>query len=168
MAHNIREISIKDVENFIKLLSKIYDESDYTLYNPGEYTPSISSVSDHLERIITSPRNTIYVAEQDDQLVGYAFVTTEDYERTRHQAFITIGVKQLYQKHGIGLALINAVEAWSINHNIRRIEASVVPENARAVELFKGANFNIEGELKDKLFINGTYYSQYVMAKLLI
>lgn len=168
MAHNIREISIKDVENFIKLLSKIYDESDYTLYNLGEYTPSISSVSDHLERIITSPRSTIYVAEQDDQLVAYAFVTTEDYERTRHQAFITIGVKQLYQKHGIGLALINAVEAWSINHNIRRIEASVVPENVRAVELFKGANFNIEGELKDKLFIDGTYYSQYIMAKLLI
>ncbi|PTF10074.1 GNAT family N-acetyltransferase, partial [Staphylococcus devriesei] len=35
-------------------------------------------------------------------------------------------------------------------------------------ELFKGANFNIEGELKDKLFIDGTYYSQYIMAKLLI
>lgn len=45
MAHIIREISIKDVEDFIKLLSKIYDESEYTLYNPGEYTPSISSVS---------------------------------------------------------------------------------------------------------------------------
>lgn len=45
MAHIIREISIKDVEDFIKLLSKIYDESEYTLYNPGEYTPSISSCS---------------------------------------------------------------------------------------------------------------------------
>lgn len=53
MAHIIREISIKDVEDFIKLLSKIYDESEYTLYNPGEYTPSISSVSHRLERIIT-------------------------------------------------------------------------------------------------------------------
>ena len=52
---------VKDVEDFIKLLSKIYDESEYTLYNPGEYTPSISSVSDRLERIITSPRN-MYVA----------------------------------------------------------------------------------------------------------
>ena len=104
MAHIIREISIKDVEDFIKLLSKIYDESEYTLYNPGEYTPSISSVSDRLERIITSPRNTVYVAEQDDQLVGYAFITTEDFERKRHEAVITIGVRQLYQKHGIGMA----------------------------------------------------------------
>ena len=52
----------------------------------------ISSVSDRLERIITSPRNTVYVAEQDDQLVGYAFITTEDFERKRHEAVITIGV----------------------------------------------------------------------------
>ena len=58
------------------------------------------------------------------------------------------GVEQLYQKHGIGMALVNATEAWSINHDIRRIEASVVPENARAVELFKAAGFNIEGELR--------------------
>ena len=64
------------------------------------------------------------------------------------------------------MALVNATEAWSINHDIRRIEASVVPENARAVELFKG--FNIEGELKDKLYINGQYFNKYVMAKLLI
>ncbi|MEJ7525685.1 GNAT family N-acetyltransferase, partial [Staphylococcus epidermidis] len=34
MAHVIREISIKDVENFIDLLSKIYDESEFTFYNP--------------------------------------------------------------------------------------------------------------------------------------
>lgn len=40
MAHIIREISIKDVEDFIKLLSKIYDESEYTLYNPVNIRPA--------------------------------------------------------------------------------------------------------------------------------
>ena len=37
MAHIIREISIKDTEALTTLLAKIYDESDYTLYNPGEF-----------------------------------------------------------------------------------------------------------------------------------
>ena len=41
MAHIIREISIKDVEDFIKLLSKIYDESEYTLYNPASQVLAI-------------------------------------------------------------------------------------------------------------------------------
>ena len=159
MAHVIREISIKDVENFIDLLSKIYDESEFTFYNPGEYSPSIASASQNLENYITSPSKAIYVAESDEQLVGYAFVNTETYERTQHEAVIYLGVKKYYQKHGVGQALINAIEAWSLNHKIRRIEATVVTENGRAVELFKGTGFQIEGELKDKLYICLLYTS---------
>ncbi|MBC2909844.1 GNAT family N-acetyltransferase [Staphylococcus hominis] len=168
MAHIIREISIKDTEALTTLLTKIYDESDYTLYNPGEFNPSVSSISNLLERVITSPRNTIYVAEADDQLVGCIFVTTEKYERTQHEAIITLGVTKFYQKKGIGLALINAVEAWALNHNIKRLQASVVPENTHALMLLKGAGFNIEGELKNKLLINNQYFNKYIMAKLLL
>ena len=158
MTHLIREISIKDVENFISLLSQIYDESEFTFYNPGEYSPTISSASQHLEKYITSPTKAIYVAESDEQLVGYVFVNTETYERTQHEAVVYLGVRQ---------ALINRIEAWALNHHIRRIEATVVTENINAIELFKGMGFQIEGELKDKLFINQKYYNEYVMAKIL-
>ena len=71
-------------------------------------------------------------------------------------------------KKGIGLALINAVEAWALNHNIKRLQASVVPENTHAIMLLKGAGFNIEGELKNKLLINNQYFNKYIMAKLLL
>ena len=93
MTHLIREISIKDVENFISLLSQIYDESEFTFYNPGEYLPTISSASQHLEKYITSPTKAIYVAESDEQLVGYVFVNTETYERTQHEAVVYLGVR---------------------------------------------------------------------------
>ena len=167
MTHLIREISIKDVENFISLLSQIYDESEFTFYNPGEYSPTISSASHHLEKYITSPTKAIYVAESDEQLVGYVFVNTETYERTQHEAVVYLGVREYYQHQGIGQALINRIEAWALNHHIRRIEATVVTENINVIELFKGMGFQIEGELKDKLFINQKYYNEYVMAKIL-
>ena len=167
MTHLIREISIKDVENFISLLSQIYDESEFTFYNPGEYSPTISSASQQLEKYITSPTKAIYVAESDEQLVGYVFVNTETYERTQHEAVVYLGVREYYQHQGIGQALINRIEAWALNHHIRRIEATVVTENINAIELFKGMGFQIEGELKDKLFINQKYYNEYVMAKIL-
>lgn len=167
MTHLIREISIKDVENFISLLSQIYDESEFTFYNPGEYSPTISSASQHLEKYITSPTKAIYVAESDEQLVGYVFVNTETYERTQHEAVVYLGVREYYQHQGIGQALINRIEAWALNYHIRRIEATVVTENINAIELFKGMGFQIEGELKDKLFINQKYYNEYVMAKIL-
>ena len=44
MEHSIREISINDADDYIKLIKDIYDESDYMLYSPGEYVPSLSSV----------------------------------------------------------------------------------------------------------------------------
>ena len=59
MTHLIREISIKDVENFISLLSQIYDESEFTFYNPGEYLPTISSASQHLEKYIFTYQSNI-------------------------------------------------------------------------------------------------------------
>ena len=167
MAHIIREISIKDTEALTTLLTKIYDESDYTLYNPGEFNPSVSSISNRLERVITSPRNTIYVAEEDDQLVGCIFVTTENTNVHNTKQSLHLVLLNFIKK-GIGLALINAVEAWALNHNIKRLQASVVPENTHALMLLKGAGFNIEGELKNKLLINNQYFNKYIMAKLLL
>ena len=80
---------------------------------------------------------------------------------------VYLGVREYNQHQGIGQALINRIEAWALNHHIRRIEATVVTENINAIELFKGMGFQIEGELKDKLFINQKYYNEYVMAKIL-
>lgn len=168
MAHNIRRVSIKDVENFTAMLRKIYDESPYMIYTPGEYDPSLSTASQRLEDYITSPSKVILVAESDEQLVGYASIDSAPYERTKHVASIDLGVKHLYQQQGIGQALLDAVMAWCLNHHIHRIEAHLPIVNQAALELLKSSNFQIEGVLKDKLFISGKYYDEYLMAKILI
>ena len=46
-----------------------------------------------LEDYITSSSQAIFVVESSDQLVGYGFVGTETYERTRHEAIVYLGVK---------------------------------------------------------------------------
>ncbi|HEA2736586.1 TPA: GNAT family N-acetyltransferase [Staphylococcus aureus] len=167
MAHIIRRVSIKDVENFISMLAKIYDESPYMFYTPGEYDPSVTSASKQLEEYITSPHKVIFVAESDEQLVGFAFVNTTPFQRIKHVAKIDLGVKKLYQHRGIGQALLDAIMAWCLNNQIHRIEANVPLNNQPALELFKSADFQIEGVLKDKLLIDGKYYDDYMMAKIL-
>ncbi|MDW4447638.1 GNAT family N-acetyltransferase [Staphylococcus saprophyticus] len=168
MVHQIREIGINDIDPFVKLLTTIYDESDYLIYNSGEYAPSNNDAIANLEHYITSPSNAIYVAENNDELVGFAIVTTGNFERTRHEAIFSMGVIRHYREKGLGQSLINSVEAWCLNHHIRRIEASVVPENETAVDLFKTAGYQIDGELRDKLYIDGKYFNKYVMSKLLL
>ncbi|AVQ36884.1 GNAT family N-acetyltransferase [Staphylococcus kloosii] len=168
MVHQIREIGINDVQDFIKLLKSIYDESDFMIYNPGEYAPSINDALSKLEHFITSPTNAIYIAEYNSELVGFATVTTKDYERAKHEAKFSMGVVKFYREKGLGQSLINSVEAWCLNHNIRRIEVTVVTENVAAVDIFKATGYQIEGELRDKLFIDNKYYNEYVMSKLLL
>ncbi len=72
MAHIIRRVSIKDVENFISMLANIYDESPYT-HQENMILASHRLVNNYKE-YITSPHKVIFVAESDEQLVGFAFV----------------------------------------------------------------------------------------------
>jgi hypothetical protein len=51
-------ILIKDVDNFIELLTKIYDESEFTFYNPGEYAPTTSEVIS-IDLTIGTPEESI-------------------------------------------------------------------------------------------------------------
>ncbi|HFV7644653.1 TPA: N-acetyltransferase family protein [Staphylococcus aureus] len=120
-----------------------------------------------IRRVSIKDHKVIFVAESDEQLVGFAFVNTTPFQRIKHVAKIDLGVKKLYQHRGIGQALLDAIMAWCLNNQIHRIEANVPLNNQPALELFKSADFQIEGVLKDKLFIDGKYYDDYMMAKIL-
>ncbi len=56
--------------------------------------------------------------------------------------------------------------AWCLNNQIHRIEANVPLNNQPALELLKVPIFKSR-RFKDKLFIDGKYYDDYMMAKIL-
>ncbi len=70
------------------------------------------------------------------------------FQRIKHVAKIDLGVKKLYQHRGIGQASSHAIMAWCLNNQRHRIEANVPLNNQPALELFKSADFQIEGVLK--------------------
>ena len=63
--------------------------------------------------------------------------------------------------------LIGAIMAWCLNNQIHRIEQMYPLNNQPALEAFKSADFQIEGVLKDKLFIDVKILDDYMMAKIL-
>lgn len=52
-------------------------------------------------------------------------------------------------------------------NNVKRLELMVITENIRAVNLYKKSGFKIEGLREISTLINGKYYDEYYMAKLL-
>ncbi|MBT2697229.1 GNAT family N-acetyltransferase [Bacillus sp. ISL-40] len=88
-------------------------------------------------------------------------------KRTKHSAYLVIGILEEYIGQGIGTALFQCLEEWAINHNISRLELTVVTQNDSGVALYKKSGFEIEGTKRNSLMIDGTPFNEYYMSKLL-
>ncbi|CAH0314211.1 GNAT family N-acetyltransferase [Peribacillus sp. Bi134] len=163
----IREIKPEDTESFDLLMKQVETEADFMLMEPGERKGSPEQQRKWLERVDKENNSTVLVAEQGGQLVGYLAVIGGDTRRTKHSAYLVIGILKEYTGRGIGTNLFQRLEEWAITHNILRLELTVVIQNEAGVSLYKKMGYEIEGIKRNSLLINDTLFDQYFMSKLL-
>ncbi|MDM5451090.1 GNAT family N-acetyltransferase [Peribacillus simplex] len=164
----IREVKPEDAESFDWLMKQVETEADFMLMEPRERKGSPEQQRKWLERMDKESNSTVLVAEQEGgQLVGYLAVIGGDTRRTKHSAYLVIGILKEYTGRGIGTKLFQRLEEWAITHNILRLELTVVTQNEAGVSLYKKRGFEIEGIKGNSLMIDGTLFDQYFMSKLL-
>ncbi|NUU79354.1 GNAT family N-acetyltransferase [Paenibacillus xylanilyticus] len=162
----IREIQPDDAQRFDLLMKQVEAEADFMLMEPGERKASPEQQHKWLVRMDKEWNSTVLVAEHDGQLVGYLAVIGGDTRRTKHSAYLAIGVLKEYTGRGIGTNLFQKMEEWAVTHNILRLELTVVIQNEAGVSLYKKMGFEIEGIKRNSLMINDTPYDQYFMSKI--
>ncbi|MGG4267918.1 N-acetyltransferase family protein [Peribacillus simplex] len=163
----IREIIPEDAEGLVELMKQVEAEAEYMLMEPGERKGSPEQQRKWLERLKKESNSTILLAEQEGgPLVGYLAAIGGDTRRTKHTAYLIIGILKEYTGCGIGTKLFQSLEEWAINHNILRLELTVVNQNEAGVSLYKKMGFEIEGIKRNSLMIDGTLFNQYFMSKL--
>ncbi|GGH81422.1 RimJ/RimL family protein N-acetyltransferase [Pullulanibacillus pueri] len=164
----IREIQPEDAACFTNLVQQVEAESEFMLMEAGERKTSFEKQRQQLERLSQQENSTIFVAEDDDgQLVGYLIVIGGNVKRKKHSAYLVIGILQNYRGQGIGTALFQTLDKWGKAHHLSRLELSVVTQNVAGIALYKKRGFDIEGTKRQSLVIDGTFYDEYYMAKLL-
>ncbi len=164
---NIRPIRESDSEKFL-LLGKLLDqETQFMMLEPGERTLSIEEQEHRIRSVLSQDNQMIFVAESEDQLVGFLGAYGGDFRRNRHSAYIVIGILQDYVGQGIGRQLFEALEEWAIRQKLHRLELTVMCHNERAVRLYRKMGFRTEGVKQDSLWINGKYVDEYYMARIL-
>ncbi|CEG32494.1 GNAT family N-acetyltransferase [Peribacillus castrilensis] len=164
----IREVKPEDAESFDWLMKQVETEADFMLMEPGERKGSSEQQRKWLERMDKESNSTVLVAEQEGgQLVGYLAVIGGDTRRTKHSAYLVIGILKEYTGRGIGTKLFQRLEEWAITHNILRLELTVVTQNEAGVSLYKKMGFEIEGIKGNSLMKDDTLFDQYFMSKLL-
>ena len=163
----IREIEVKDAEGLSNLIGKVENESPYMLYESGERELSTQGLQKRIESIKQQENSEIFVAEEDNKLVGYLFAIGGQANRTKYSAYIVIGISNEYRSLGIGTKLFQQLEEWAIIHKIRRLELTVINENEAGVALYNKIGFETEGVKRESLCIDGEFVDEYYMSKLI-
>ncbi|RXJ04552.1 N-acetyltransferase [Anaerobacillus alkaliphilus] len=164
---NIREVTPSDAENLINLIKEVESQSTYMLMGAGERKTTPEQQQRQLEQIEKQSNATVFVAEEEGNLVGYMFAIGGTANRTKHSAYLVIGILEQYRGRGIGTSLFKRLDEWALKNNLLRLELSVVTENEAGLALYKKSGFEIEGMKRQSLKIGQDFYDEYLMSKLL-
>lgn len=163
----IRQVRVKDAENFVDLIKKVESESQYMLFESGERSIGPEQQKKRIEAIDKEANSTIFVAEENNQLIGYLIAIGGTARRNKHSVYLVIGILREYRGHGIGIKLFNQLEEWALKHSIHRLELTVVGRNEAGLRLYKKMGFDIEGTKRHSLCIDSEFVDEYYMSKLL-
>lgn len=161
----IEQATINDAEALAALMTRV-EQSGTMMANPNERTWTREQV----ERVIASFQPTtgvLLLAKHAQQPIGYFIIQREKMARTKHRAFIVIGIDAQHRGMGVGTALFEAGIAWAKAQHIHRLELTYIATNHAAGALYKKMGFVEEGIKRDSLYINGQYENEYYMSLLL-
>jgi RimJ/RimL family protein N-acetyltransferase len=74
---------------------------------------------------------------------------------------------QAYTHSGIGTLLFAEMEQWAKHSGIHRLDLHVLIHNSAAVTFYEKEGFAIEGVMKHAQCIDGQFFDEYLMAKIL-
>ena len=129
MEYKIREYQKDDFSALIKLLSTVYQST---------ITQEVLE-----KRYISSSRSIIVAVDDNEHVVGCAFVEIqEDYVRPSKIAYITyVAVDEKCRKQGIGRKLFDAVEVIGKNKNCNAIELTSADYRVGAHAFYESIGF---------------------------
>lgn len=163
----VRECKIDDAENLAELISKVESSSKFMMFGAGERTVNPEGQRKMIGHLQSSPNSTILLAEKDNNLAGYLFAIGGDVKRKQHSAYVVIGIDEDFRGKGVGTLLFEELERWAKEVPLNRLELTVVCENLAAVHLYKKMGFEVEGTKRNSLCIDGEYYDEFYMGKII-
>ena len=162
----IRQIQRDDAEQLLQLKLQLDQETQFMLFEPNERKMTVEEQRQQIENILAKG-GMIFVAEHEQQLIGYLGATTYAFYRTRHSVTLVIGIIQAFTQQGIGTRLFIVMEEWASKKHLHRLELTVMTDNVVGIALYKKRGFEIEGTRKDAYIVNNRYVDEHMMAKLL-
>lgn len=167
MNYLIREANIEDAKNVIEYIKIVSDETDFLISDSSERKFTVKKEKEFLQNIQSSILEKIFLFEIENKIVGMCSIEGINKIRIKHRVDLAITVLKNYWGNKIGEKLIDYAIEYCKSNCIKKIELTVRIDNERALKLYKKFGFEIEGEIKNFIYLNGNYYNCYYMGLLL-
>jgi ribosomal protein S18 acetylase RimI-like enzyme len=163
----VRAIIPDDATAYWQLRQQIDRETEFLRFEADNTLQTTQRVRGRLELMLGTDNQTIFVAEDGDQLIGFLWAGGGLYRHNRHRVHLILGVRQLYHRQGIGTRLLTTCEDWARAQRLQRLDLSVMAHNFPALALYAKRGFQIEGTVPYALCIDGRYIDLHYMSKAL-
>jgi ribosomal protein S18 acetylase RimI-like enzyme len=164
---NVREITPDDAGAYWQLRQQIDRETEFLRFEPDDWLVTTPRVRGRIELMLATDNQTIFVAEEAGQLIGFLWAGGGLYRHNHQRVHILLGVLQAYTGQGVGTRLLEACEGWGRAHRLQRLELSVMTHNFVALALYHKLGFHIESTTPYALCVNGKYIALHYMSKVL-
>lgn len=160
-----REAITTDEEALLEYLKKVGSESEYLSFGKEGIGLTISEEETFLSRISKSDHSRMFLALDNNTIVGNAFVKGNDNPRFAHNRSLSLTVVKAYWGNGIGSSLLHQMIAYSLDTGAEILSLQVRSDNYRAISLYKKFGFSQYGFIRQFYKINDVYYDIDLMEK---
>ena len=159
----LKDISIEDSEMIIKWRNDI-SVKKYFIYQDDI---SIEDQTRWIKEMVNTGKviQSIIYLKENDEAIGTVYLRDIDRINKKAEFGIFIGKESERGKGYGGIAAQLMTERAFKVEGLHRVYLRVFADNARAIESYKKAGFQIEGVLKDDVYINGRFRDIIWMAR---
>jgi RimJ/RimL family protein N-acetyltransferase len=157
----VRRAGIADAPALAGLLAAVAEEGFLGLQPPVDVEVRAQAIR---EMITAGPPVAVWTLECDGAIVGYASV------QSRFSGVLSLAMAIIPDARGKGggRALVETILGWARECGAHKVDLEVWTDNARAIALYAGAGFEVEGLRRDHYRRgDGRLRSTLIMAMLL-
>lgn len=164
---SIKSAAPDDASDWVNMLIKLDEETEFTKFEPGERTTDIISYKEIIIGIVKNPTSALFFAVdnylESNKIIGYVIAEAYKSNRKSHVATVGIGVLKSHRKAGVAIELCKTMKSYARKNGVMRMEAQIAEHNYRSVILAKKYGFVVEGIKKKSIQISNIYYDEYLM-----
>ncbi len=158
----IRLAKAEEAQEFLNYVNQCGKETDFLSFGKEGIGLNVEEEKKYFESF--TDKNFMLVALVDNKIVGSCSLrTNESRMRLKHIALLGITILKEYWGIGIGKNLLNSAIKRGKKTGITRFELTVRADNKKAIDLYNKLGFEIEGRLKNAMFIKDKYFDNYIM-----